>query len=103
MSTGMDLLRSQRGLMAKVATGLGLSRAAVATWDRVPAERVVAVEEITGIPRESLRPDLYRAPHAETGGQITVDRVEWRSIELDRVNLAVHLRAFANDGLSAGA
>ena len=38
--------------------------------------------------------------HAETGGQITVDRVEWRSIELDRVNLAVHLRAFANDGVT---
>ena len=34
---------------------------------------------------------------AETGGQITVDRVEWRSIELDRVHLAVHLRAFAKD------
>lgn len=37
---------------------------------------------------------------AETGGQIAVDHVEWRSIELDRVNLDVHLRAFANDAVT---
>jgi DNA-binding transcriptional regulator YdaS (Cro superfamily) len=55
----MDLIRSQRGLMARVAYELGLTRAAVWRWDEVPAERVVAVERITGIPREALRPDLY--------------------------------------------
>lgn len=61
---GMALIRSHRGLSAKVARGLGLSRGAVAMWRLVPAERVVAVEAITGIPRDQLRPDLYAAKSA---------------------------------------
>lgn len=31
----------------------------VLKWTRVPARHVIALEEITGIPREELRPDLY--------------------------------------------
>lgn len=57
--TGMDLLRSQRGLLAKVSRGLGVTRATVAKWQTVPAERVVEIEEISGISRRKLRPDLY--------------------------------------------
>jgi DNA-binding transcriptional regulator YdaS (Cro superfamily) len=60
--TGMALLRSQRGLLAKVADGLGITRGAVAMWPRIPAERVRRVSEITGIPRHELRPDLWDAP-----------------------------------------
>lgn len=56
----MTILRSQRGLLSKVALDLKLTRAAVSKWERIPAERVVEVERITGIPREELRPDLYR-------------------------------------------
>ncbi len=52
--------------MAKLARELGLARSAVAMWTRVPAERVVEIERITGIPRERLRPDLYRNPPAES-------------------------------------
>lgn len=59
MSSGVELLRSERGLLALVARKLGLTRGAVAKWSRVPADRVVEVERITGIPREALRPDLY--------------------------------------------
>lgn len=62
--TGMKRLRAERGLMARVARGLGLRSSAVAVWVRVPAERVVEVERITGIPREQLRPDLYRVSDA---------------------------------------
>lgn len=48
----------------------GLSRAlndeitpqAVAQWRQVPAGRVLKVEEVTGIPRHRLRPDLYPGP-----------------------------------------
>ncbi len=57
--TGMDLIRRERGLLAKVARELRLSRSAVAMWRLVPAERVVAVEAITGIARDQLRPDLF--------------------------------------------
>jgi DNA-binding transcriptional regulator YdaS (Cro superfamily) len=28
-------------------------------WRRVPAERVLQIEEVTKIPRHRLRPDLY--------------------------------------------
>lgn len=43
-----------------MARCLGLTRAAVLKWERVPAERVVEIERITGIAREKLRPDLFR-------------------------------------------
>ena len=55
----MALIRARRGLLAEVARVLGVTRATVAKWDVVPAERVVEIERITGIPREALRPDLY--------------------------------------------
>jgi len=56
---GMALIRAERGMLAKVAHGLNITRAAVVKWDKVPAERVVDIERITGIGREKLRPDLF--------------------------------------------
>lgn len=58
----MDLLRSQRGLMTRIAGELGIERGAVAMWKKIPPERVPEVERITGIPRHQLRPDLWEAP-----------------------------------------
>lgn len=49
----------RRGLRLKVARALGITHGAVSQWRRVPAERVVVVSALTGIPRERLRPDLY--------------------------------------------
>ena len=37
-----------------------MTRGAVSQWRQVAAEYVVRIEEATGIPREALRPDLYR-------------------------------------------
>lgn len=51
----------ERGLRTKVARALKITHGAVSQWTRVPAERVLAVSDITGIPKEELRPDLYRA------------------------------------------
>ena len=48
--------------MSELAIALNMSRAGVYRWkenSRIPAERVVEVSELTGIPREALRPDLY--------------------------------------------
>jgi DNA-binding transcriptional regulator YdaS (Cro superfamily) len=42
-----------------LADRLGLTRQAVYQWDKVPANHVLRVEEVTGIPRHKLRPDLY--------------------------------------------
>ncbi|HEY5130552.1 MAG TPA: molecular chaperone TorD family protein, partial [Bradyrhizobium sp.] len=37
----------------------GISQPSVSNWNRVPAERVVSVEAVTGVDRAILRPDLY--------------------------------------------
>jgi DNA-binding transcriptional regulator YdaS (Cro superfamily) len=58
----MDLIRAKRGMLAKVAHDLGITRAAVVKWDKVPAERLPEIEEITGIPRHELRPDICPPP-----------------------------------------
>jgi DNA-binding transcriptional regulator YdaS (Cro superfamily) len=57
----------ERGLLSLVARALGVTRGAVTKWQQVPAERVLAVEKATGIPRERLRPDLYK-PRRRNGG-----------------------------------
>ena len=59
---GMDLIRAEPGLMLRMAEELGITRWAVVKWKHVPAHRIIDVERITGIPREKLRPDLYRKP-----------------------------------------
>jgi DNA-binding transcriptional regulator YdaS (Cro superfamily) len=68
MSSGVELLRMERGLQALVARALGVTRGAVTKWRQVPAERVLAVEKATGIPRERLRPDLYKPRRRRNGG-----------------------------------
>lgn len=43
-----------------VARGVGVNKATVTRWaqKRVPEDRVLEVESVTGIPRHELRPDL---------------------------------------------
>jgi TorA maturation chaperone TorD len=54
------------GGVSELARKLGISQPSVSIWNRVPAERVLAVEAATGISRTALRPDLYddANPHA---------------------------------------
>tara|TARA_R100000329_G_scaffold128789_1_gene107633 strand:+ start:3212 stop:3409 length:198 start_codon:yes stop_codon:yes gene_type:complete len=57
--TGMKLLKATTNV-SKLASDLGVSRMAVYQWKEVPANRLVEIEQLTGIPRQDLRPDLYR-------------------------------------------
>src|SRR5215469_8485302 len=47
------------GGVGELARQIGISQPSVSNWIRVPAERVVSVEAITGVDRAVLRPDLY--------------------------------------------
>ena len=47
------------GGVGELARQVGISQPSVSNWTRVPAERVVAVEAVTGVDRAILRPDLY--------------------------------------------
>lgn len=49
------------GGVGQLARQIGISQPSVSNWIRVPAERVVSVEAVTGVDRAILRPDLYGA------------------------------------------
>ncbi len=50
------------GGVSELARRIGISQPSVSNWDKIPAERVLAVEAATGVVRMRLRPDLYREP-----------------------------------------
>lgn len=47
------------GGITALAAALKINRQAIYQWSRIPAERVIPVERISGISREELRPDLF--------------------------------------------
>ena len=56
------------GGLKKLAAMLGIRHQAFYSWRRVPAERVLDFERVTGISRHVVRPDLYgseAASHSE--------------------------------------
>ena len=64
MTSPLTLYRNELGLSVEaLAERLGVERTTVWRWERgrVPADRLRTVERLTGIPRETLRPDLYEA------------------------------------------
>lgn len=52
-------IASKAGGVVALSKALGLSRAAVSQWKRIPIERVIDVERLTGVPRADLRPDVF--------------------------------------------
>jgi DNA-binding transcriptional regulator YdaS (Cro superfamily) len=52
-------LKAGRATPQKLASELGITSSAISQWHRVPAERTIDIERLTGIPRHDLRPDLY--------------------------------------------
>lgn len=47
------------GGVTELARRIGIAQPSVSNWSRVPAERVLTVEAVTGVARAILRPDLY--------------------------------------------
>jgi TorA maturation chaperone TorD len=56
---GLDQAIRAVGGVSELARRIGISQPLVSNWDRVPMERVAAVEAATGIERAVLRPDLF--------------------------------------------
>jgi TorA maturation chaperone TorD len=53
------------GGVTELARRIGISQPSVSNWTRVPAERVLQVENASGIARTTLRPDLYIEPNVD--------------------------------------
>ena len=63
MEEALAKAKQEVGSGAELARLLGdITSQAISQWRRVPAERVLDVERVTGVPRHELRPDLYPAP-----------------------------------------
>jgi TorA maturation chaperone TorD len=56
---GLQQAINAAGGVTELARKIGIAQPSVSNWARIPAERVLAVEEITGINRTLLRPDLF--------------------------------------------
>lgn len=73
--TPVDRAIEAAGGQTALANALGLKQGHIWYWahraHQIPAERVLDVERVTGIPRHELRPDLYPPPHpaAECPGE----------------------------------
>jgi DNA-binding transcriptional regulator YdaS (Cro superfamily) len=53
-----DAIKAAGGVTA-LAREIDVTSQAVSQWDKVPANRVLAVEKATGVSRQRLRPDLF--------------------------------------------
>ena len=60
------------GGVSELARRLGIAQPSVSNWERIPAERVASVEQVTGVDRARLRPDLF----AERAPSETIDDVD---------------------------
>jgi len=57
--TGIEAVKESVKSMAALARAIGVTRGAVAQWDRVPAERLGDVARATGLSPSVIRPDLF--------------------------------------------
>lgn len=57
---GLQQAIEAAGGVSELARKIGISQPSVSNWSRIPAERVAVIEEVTGVSRALLRPDLFR-------------------------------------------
>jgi TorA maturation chaperone TorD len=86
--TGLDEAIRAAGGVGALARKLGIAQPSVSNWTRIPAERVVAVEAVTGIDRALLRPDLYGQRPGHDGEIDEVDTARAQEYALLAVLLA---------------
>jgi TorA maturation chaperone TorD len=79
---GLDRAIDAAGGIAQLARKIGIAQPSVSNWNRVPAQRVIAVEAATGVSRKQLRPDLYSEPAVEDDALDPVDAARVREYAL---------------------
>jgi TorA maturation chaperone TorD len=62
--------------VTELARRLGLSQPSVSNWERIPAERVLSVENATGVARSVLRPDLFGVEMNHTPDEVDAARAQ---------------------------
>jgi TorA maturation chaperone TorD len=85
---GLDEAIRVAGGVAALARKIGISQPSVSNWSRIPAERVLSVEETTGVDRTILRPDLYGEQLGTSGDVGEVDAARAQEYALLSVLLA---------------
>lgn len=70
---GLDKAIRSVGGVSELARRIGIAQPSVSNWNRIPAERVTAVEAATGVSRAILRPDLFATDFHLNG---TLDEIE---------------------------
>jgi len=70
-----EAIRAAGGI-GELARRLGISQPSVSNWDRIPAERVLSVEQATGIARALLRPDLFGDSAAGNRDEVDAARAQ---------------------------
>jgi TorA maturation chaperone TorD len=73
---GLERAIEAAGGIGALARALGISQPSVSNWQKIPAERVLAVEAVTGVARSVLRPDLYPAEERDADAALTVDEID---------------------------
>jgi TorA maturation chaperone TorD len=73
---GLEEAIRAAGSVTELARRIGISQPSVSNWDRVPAERVIAVERATKVGRAILRPDLYGESMTATVDEVDQARAQ---------------------------
>jgi TorA maturation chaperone TorD len=72
---GLEEAIRAAGGITELARRIGISQPSVSNWERIPAERVLAVEAATGIARGLLRPDLFGS-ETKTADEVDAARAQ---------------------------
>lgn len=80
-----DAIKAVGGVGA-LARALGISQPSVSNWSRVPPERVIEVEKVSGIGRHLLRPDLYPQTRSSIAVAMESALAEKRESEVDEMD-----------------
>jgi DNA-binding transcriptional regulator YdaS (Cro superfamily) len=76
------------GGITELARKLGITKSAVYQWDEVPAERVVDLARLSGLPRSLFRPDLFPRESGsaiDEGGRYDHDYYAWLKEQADHL------------------